>query len=176
MAPDAEASAVRRAYLELARRHHPDAHAGSGADALARAERRMQQINDAWAVIGDPQQRFHYDRERSSDVPTTPEVMINRPGKGTWTPRSGDDSWMEDFAGWAHGDPDFVPPDRPRTPVQQTFTVLPVVLFGLSLVVGFVGLAINARPLIAVAFVGVMLSVMTLFLLTMTEMRGRNRR
>jgi curved DNA-binding protein CbpA len=58
----APAEEVRRAYLALARRHHPDAHAEGGAAARAAAERRMQEVNAAWAVLGDPVRRAAFDR------------------------------------------------------------------------------------------------------------------
>ena len=58
---DAGPEEVRRAYLALARRHHPDAHAEGGPAARAAAERRMQQINAAWAVLGDPARRAARD-------------------------------------------------------------------------------------------------------------------
>jgi hypothetical protein len=53
VAPDADAAAVRRAYLALARRHHPDRAGGDAA--------RMRTINEAWAVLGDPGRRRQYD-------------------------------------------------------------------------------------------------------------------
>src|SRR5215218_8897326 len=57
----ASAGEVRRAYLALARRHHPDAHA-EGPERAA-AERRMQDVNAAWAVLGDPARRAAFDRD-----------------------------------------------------------------------------------------------------------------
>lgn len=62
VAPDADAASIRRAYLAAARAHHPDRHAGDPASA-ARAESRMREINEAWAVLGDPQRRAVHDRE-----------------------------------------------------------------------------------------------------------------
>lgn len=53
VAPDSDRDVLRRAYLDLARRHHPDA----GGDAAA-----MLAVNDAWAVLSDPRRRAHYDR------------------------------------------------------------------------------------------------------------------
>jgi curved DNA-binding protein CbpA len=51
--PDAATSEVRRAYVELARRYHPD-RTGGDADA-------MRAINDAWAILSDPARRASYD-------------------------------------------------------------------------------------------------------------------
>lgn len=60
--PEASAAELRRAYLGAARRHHPDL-AGSGAAERAAAERQMQRVNQAWAVLGDPVRRREYDDE-----------------------------------------------------------------------------------------------------------------
>jgi hypothetical protein len=62
VAPSAPTSEVRRAYVELARRHHPDR---AGGDPAA-----MRAINDAWATLRDPERRASYDRAlRSSSGP-----------------------------------------------------------------------------------------------------------
>jgi DnaJ-class molecular chaperone len=53
VSPSADADALHEAYLRLARRHHPDR---AGGDAG-----RMQAINEAWSVLGDPQRRARYD-------------------------------------------------------------------------------------------------------------------
>lgn len=48
---DASRDAARRAYLDLARQHHPDRFVGSSAEAKAAADRRMREVNEAWAAI-----------------------------------------------------------------------------------------------------------------------------
>ncbi|MDQ2651140.1 MAG: J domain-containing protein [Actinomycetota bacterium] len=72
VAPDASTTEVRQAYLALARTHHPDR---PGGDA-----ERMRQVNEAWAVLGDPARRASYDltlREppgsASASTPTRPD-------------------------------------------------------------------------------------------------------
>jgi len=50
----AEPEVIRAAYRTLARRYHPD----FGGDA-----RLMASINEAWAVLGDPDRRAAYDAE-----------------------------------------------------------------------------------------------------------------
>lgn len=59
--PAASPEEVRRAYLRLARDHHPDRHATS-ASAAESAGRRMRDINAAWAVLGHEGRRAEYDR------------------------------------------------------------------------------------------------------------------
>jgi curved DNA-binding protein CbpA len=53
----AEPEIVAAAYRAMARRHHPDV------SPLQDAERRMADINAAWALLRDPAQRVAYDRE-----------------------------------------------------------------------------------------------------------------
>ena len=52
--PEADRATIRRAYRDLARRHHPD----FGGDV-----REMVSINEAWHVLGDRERRATYDRE-----------------------------------------------------------------------------------------------------------------
>jgi curved DNA-binding protein CbpA len=52
--PEADTATIRRAYRDLARRHHPD----FGGDV-----RQMVSINEAWHVLGDRERRATYDRQ-----------------------------------------------------------------------------------------------------------------
>ncbi len=63
---DASASTaeIRRAYLALARRHHPDRLGASPASDRATAAARMAQVNAAWSVLSHPQRRATYDAGR----------------------------------------------------------------------------------------------------------------
>jgi curved DNA-binding protein len=47
---------IKKAYRKLARQHHPDQNAGDKA-----AERRFKDVNEAHAVLGDPDKRKKYD-------------------------------------------------------------------------------------------------------------------
>jgi curved DNA-binding protein CbpA len=53
--PAAEPEVVRAAYRALAQKHHPD---------TGGSQERMAALNHAWAVLGDPQARHNYDRQR----------------------------------------------------------------------------------------------------------------
>ena len=52
--PDADRSTIRRAYRDLARRHHPDFGGNVG---------EMVRINEAWHVLGHAERRATYDRQ-----------------------------------------------------------------------------------------------------------------
>ncbi len=47
---------IKRAYRKLARKYHPDVSKEPG------AEQKMQEVNEAWAVLSDPEKRAAYDR------------------------------------------------------------------------------------------------------------------
>ena len=55
----AEQAVIVAAYKALAARYHPDRNAAPDANV------RMQAINNAYTVLGDPQQRADYDRQRN---------------------------------------------------------------------------------------------------------------
>ncbi len=61
VSPNADAVALRKAYLHQARMHHPDFHAVDGQ--REDAEERMRLVNEAWAVVGDTTSRERYDRD-----------------------------------------------------------------------------------------------------------------
>lgn len=56
VATHADADTIAAAYRELARRHHPDVSSDPN------AERHMAEINAAWSVLRDPDQRAAWDR------------------------------------------------------------------------------------------------------------------
>jgi len=57
--PEAEDEVIAAAYRRLARKYHPDTASG------VESSGRMEAINAAWEVIGDPKRRAAYDRERA---------------------------------------------------------------------------------------------------------------
>lgn len=176
----ADPAEIRRAYVRLARRHHPDARSADGPAAVAAAQRQMQDINAAWEVLGHPARRRRYDdavRAGTADRPPGPSTSgrPTPPGPG-WRPLADDTDWMDDFGSWREESDDLVPPDRPRSPGRRAFTVLPVAVFAVSVAVGCVAMVLQARPLLAAAFVGVVLSSGLFVMVPMLEMtRGSGR-
>ena len=56
VAPDADADEIARAYRALAKQLHPDSGVGD--------DERFKEVAAAYAVLGDPRIRVHYDRVR----------------------------------------------------------------------------------------------------------------
>jgi curved DNA-binding protein CbpA len=57
---------IRRAYLRLAKRYHPDLHPD------ARTSEQMRRVNEAWEILSSPGRRAAYDAV--SRRPTSPHV------------------------------------------------------------------------------------------------------
>lgn len=79
--PDASTEALRRAFVARARQHHPDLERDP--DRRRAAERRMQEVNEAWSVLGDPVRRAAYDRSLGLEAGSAP--------KREWQPLEPDD-------------------------------------------------------------------------------------
>lgn len=69
--PEAEEEVIAAAYRRLARKYHPDT--ATGPESLG----RMEAINAAWEVLGDPRRRAEHDRQRAL------EAAVARSGAGT---------------------------------------------------------------------------------------------
>ncbi len=54
---DTSQDEIKKAYRKLARKYHPDLNPGDKA-----AEEKFKEINEAYAVLGDPQKRSEHDR------------------------------------------------------------------------------------------------------------------
>jgi molecular chaperone DnaJ len=59
VAKDASQAEIKKAYRKLAQKNHPDANPGD-----AEAEARFKEINEAYDVLGDPEERKEYDHVR----------------------------------------------------------------------------------------------------------------
>jgi DnaJ domain len=127
VAEDAPTEEIRRAYVRLARRYHPDYYVGRPPDEIATAGRRMQEINNAWATLRDA-----------------------RPGPSPdpgFRPFDIDEGW----------DDPRDQPDIPYRPEEQpslgdrALVVIPVALFASSCAVGSLALVLDEISLIAVS-------------------------
>src|ERR1700758_3725386 len=61
---DAGDAEIKKAFRQLALKHHPDRNPGDAA-----AEERFKAINEAYAVLSDPDKRAQYDRFGHVDLP-----------------------------------------------------------------------------------------------------------
>nr|BBH94239.1 hypothetical protein KTA_24380 [Thermogemmatispora argillosa] len=69
VAPTASPEEIRRAYLRLVRRYHPDAnHAAAVPGLQSMHEQQMKLINEAYEVLGDPRRRAAYDVHRAAEL------------------------------------------------------------------------------------------------------------
>jgi len=66
VSPDATQEEIHRAYRRLAREYHPDVSKDP------QAEEKFKEINEAYQVLGDPQRRAEYDRQRRGGLERMP--------------------------------------------------------------------------------------------------------
>jgi curved DNA-binding protein CbpA len=158
---DASADEIRRAYLVLARAHHPDFHAAAGAGKVASAEAEMRRINLAWQVLGDRQDRAAYDRSIGlrTDAGAAPVAANIQQPSTEFRPyfevdEDDDDSWRYEPD---EGDPSTVPP--------RALLMAPPALGALGLALLAFSLPAQLAPLSAVGLVCLGLSVV-LFIFT----------
>lgn len=109
---DASDRAIREAYYSRARRAHPDIVGTGGLD-------MMRALNEAWAILKDPERRLSYDNAHGGRSAPKPEAAAapaasRKPGAGqpAWTGAAGHPPgrpWghVLDFgiyAGWSVGE------------------------------------------------------------------------
>jgi curved DNA-binding protein CbpA len=161
----ADAASVRRAYLRLAREHHPDRHADDPGR-QRQAEDRMRRINAAWSVLGDPARRAHYDLTLAD--PTSSSSSRARTGpmwEGGPTP------------GWRpfdESDDDPSPDDLDDTPTgawrpSAWLAMVPPLFVAAALLLGALGLALGIRQVFAFA---VLVAAVGAFLFMLAPLRA----
>lgn len=60
---DATEIQLKKAYRQLAKKYHPDLHPND-----PNLEKKIREINDAYAVLSDPEKRKKYDSEQTKSV------------------------------------------------------------------------------------------------------------
>ena len=53
----ADEKEIKRAFRKLAKKYHPDSHPGD-----SKAEQSFKEVNEAYAVLGDPEKKKLYDQ------------------------------------------------------------------------------------------------------------------
>jgi hypothetical protein len=130
---DAPVEEIHRAYLQVARRFHPDFFTDAAPPQRAMAEERMRQANEAWAILGDPSRRRAHDH----DVPRPFRPFS--PVEDEPDPREAPDVPYRAVA--------------PPSTRQRATTLAPVLLFATSVVVGVIGSFMRLTGIVALAFV-----------------------
>lgn len=153
--PSADDATLRRAYLDLARRHHPDREGGDAA--------RMQAINQAWATLSDPARRAQYDRSlhhlRSGPAaPAAPAPSGPRRGYEP-DPAYPATDLPEDWDDWDDVDAD-EHPVRVTVALPRWLRMLPAATLGASGGAFVVGVILASEPLLALGLMLLVLSVM----------------
>ena len=144
----AETAEIRRAYLRLARTHHPDFHEATDAGSRASNEREMQRINQAWTVLGDPVRRRQYDdRRRDPDVDEGEGRFRPAPADYSFVPFDDDDT---DYAA-------LIDDAVEGTGVPAWLQLFPVglVLGGIALFI--LGVMINLSAVLSLGVIGIVL-------------------
>jgi len=155
VAPDASSAEIRRAYLRLARDHHPDLHASGGDRAQSDAAERMQALNAAFAVVGDDGPRARYDATLADER------------RGSWTPGLVSPEFVPLDDGEDPDDPaaEYDVPYGDGSPVHRSLQVGPAFLGVVALVALFFGQLLGFRPLTALG-VAALLATMVAFVAT----------
>jgi len=143
----ATAPEIRRAYLRLARTHHPDFHEATDADSRASNEREMQRINQAWTVLGDPVRRQQYDDRRRVGAADPDTRFRPEPADYTFVPFDDDDT---DYAA-------LIDDAVEGTGVPAWMQLFPVglVLGGIALFI--LGVMINLSAVLSLGVIGIVL-------------------
>jgi hypothetical protein len=130
--PSATDAELRRAYVALARRFHPDANPGG--------EDRMRAVNEAWAVLGDRDRRRAWDRAHAD---------AEAAARG-FTP---DDPVDDGFDPRAQPDVPYRPHTRAERQRQGLLTMAPVIVFTGAVVAGGAGVFFDNPALLGVGVV-----------------------
>jgi hypothetical protein len=150
---------VREAYKELARRFHPDTNALSASAERARTDSIMREVNEAWAVLRDPDRRAAYDRSIG--------VVESRAFVRSFEPEQFvpiDDT--EDDDAWLYEDDEGDPASAPR----RSVLAVPIVLSGLALLVFASWMLLGEEALLVTAVILAALAAVAFFALPMVAM------
>jgi len=80
LSPDADVREIKKAYKDYAFLYHPDRTAGLADSACQKAKVKMQEVNEAYEVLNNPEKRKRYDSEwRQKSTEATGTVMPPQP-------------------------------------------------------------------------------------------------
>ena len=160
--PDATQAELRKAYLTLARRNHPDQF-GDGERAAAHV--RMQEINEAWNTLGVAHKRREYDQLHQVHSSTGESLRGNREFRP-----------FDDFDPVDRSDVDLDPtPTNGSTTLPRWVTFMPPLLVVMGLVVFGFGMLMNAAAIIAFGAAAILLGGACFALLPLIAMTRADR-
>jgi curved DNA-binding protein CbpA len=148
----APATEIRRAYLGLARAHHPDFHEAGDEAARSANEREMQRINQAWTILGDPTRRRGYDERRRAAQPGTDSRPRPEPARYDFVPYDDEDIDTDYSA--------LIDDAVEGTEVPRWMQLLPVALLLGGIALFILGVMINLSPLLSLGLVSAVLGVL----------------
>lgn len=167
VAPGASTAELRTAYLKLARANHPDMFAGPRREA---AESRMQEINEAWNVLGVAHKRKEYDASRP-EVSGPGASTGPRRGNAHFRPFNDDDDDLID-----RSDVDLDPtPLSGSGSIPRWLTMMPIVLVICGILFFGVGVLVNASGVIAIAAIVVALGGVSFLMMPLIVMSRAER-
>ncbi len=92
VAPKAPVREIRQAYLRRARLAHPDFHTGADPAQRAAHEAEIRRLNQAWAVLGDPEARRRYDETLGLGQAVPRPPVAEREPDAAFVPYDDDDT------------------------------------------------------------------------------------
>jgi hypothetical protein len=146
--PGASDAEIRHAYLDAARRAHPDIAGPVGEDA-------MRALNQAWAVLGDAEARRAYDRGLGVEGERSGPTVVDRPAEKPFVPYHEHDEDDDDT--WRYVDDETDPETAPSRWVQLGPGVAVATGFVVAVLGAFVGvkeLAVLGGLLVVLGVVG----------------------
>jgi hypothetical protein len=183
---DASPEELRRAFVGLARRFHPDRHVGGDPAVRREAERRMREVTEAWAVLGDPQRRRYYDLGLGDPVArggrggaatgggaaqaAPRQSGTGRPAGGGGAAGRSTDPAARPWRSYASPGP----ASTARSSAEQLLLLSPVLLLAAAGLAGMAGAIIGWPPFYGLALVCLIVAAACFFMLPIWAMtRGR---
>jgi len=165
--PGTSAADLRAAYLKLARSNHPDKFDGADRD---KAQHRMQQINEAWNVLGVAHKRREYDAANRTDQRVAGNGERSHSARGHANFRPFDDEPL------SHKDVDFdTTPIAGSRNIPRWATFLPVGLFVFGVVVLAFGTMVNATGIFVIGIMSLAFGVVCFLMLPLVVMSRADR-
>lgn len=162
---NASAADLRGAYLKLARANHPDKFDGSDRKA---AEARMQEINEAWNVLGVAHKRREYDAARPASKQPTPGRSSQQRGRTHFHPFDDEPIVRNDI-------------DLDATPIPgskgmpQWLTFAPVLLVIVGVIVMAFGTMVNGAGVIVLGLIALGMGLVCFLILPLFVMSRAER-